>query len=425
MSKTESLIPLPADGSPPLPAPEQYQPFSLNVGADIDLVASTTGSLTATNAPGSVIVEEIDSEFLRRTETSPINEYHPGFLQISQRLTHYVNIGGVTAIMEEESLVTSVAQESPASIAELTELGKNYISQRYGDVGGQIIVNSFQQTKRFNSLTDEEIDRLTSLEDLVSYVEDDLVSLTETVETQDEELISLIHLKRTVRMLNTTVNTLLSKQSEQEDLVLGLTMTQDSNSATLATLKKQQSAQDLDIATLDTKISTLEGTTSTLESTSSTLNTKVMNLENTSSSQSTSLSAVATRVTGLENKQTKIVNPPTGSLKPEGCLITCVGSSGQGSTSWGSYRSGVWVEVDMTECGFTSTPVITASVEGGHYHMYMTQAVYRATSTRFTMHMRGWVTTSATSSFPDWGTPASNAASYNWHVNWSATGYTC
>ena len=32
---------------------------------EICVVASTTGSLASTNAPGSVIVEEIDSEFLR------------------------------------------------------------------------------------------------------------------------------------------------------------------------------------------------------------------------------------------------------------------------------------------------------------------------------------------------------------------------
>ena len=157
-----------------------------------------------------------------------------------------------------------------------------------------------------------------------------------------------------------------------------------------------------------------------------------MNLESTSSSQSTSITAVATRVTGLENRQTKIINkPPTGSLRPEAedCLRTCVGSTGRDSTSWYSSSYGVSLYVFMTRCGFTSTPVITASVEGGNhtrngYHQYMTQAVYDAMSTRFTMLMRGWVLTTATSP-SNWGTPASKAASHNWNVNWSATGYTC
>ena len=96
------------------------------------------------------------------------------------------------------------------------------------------------------------------------------------------------------------------------------------------------------------------------------------------------------------------------------------------SSDWTGENGWMFITVDISACGFISTPIITASVEGaGGFHSYMVgaSAVQAATKEGFGMRLEGMVTT-AFSPAQGYRPPLGGGAE-KWNVNWIAAGYTC
>lgn len=89
------------------------------------------------------------------------------------------------------------------------------------------------------------------------------------------------------------------------------------------------------------------------------------------------------------------------------------GSTPAGSTSWQQYPGGrgVFVDINTSAAGFTTTPVYITSIGGATSHWATTGAssIYLPTPTGFRVYVR-WVDNSPL-------TPAT-ANSYGWHINW-------
>ena len=89
------------------------------------------------------------------------------------------------------------------------------------------------------------------------------------------------------------------------------------------------------------------------------------------------------------------------------------GSTAPGSTNWQQYTGGrgVYVDVDTSSAGFTTTPVYTTSIGGTSSHWATTGAtsIYTASATGFRIYVR-WADGQPL-------TPAT-ANSYEWHINW-------
>ena len=118
--------------------------------------------------------------------------------------------------------------------------------------------------------------------------------------------------------------------------------------------------------------------------------------------------------------QIKLIKDSSGHspTNPEPCLITCAGSTGAGVTHWIQHADHTLeTHVDITQCGFVTTPVITTSLAGIGYH-----DTQKGTSAPWNVNMAGF-TIAVIDDFAD--TSVSRALQYLWHVNWIAVGYTC
>ena len=90
----------------------------------------------------------------------------------------------------------------------------------------------------------------------------------------------------------------------------------------------------------------------------------------------------------------------------------CWGQTTPGNTAWvqdGSSR--LYVDIDMSECGFQDTPVILSSIGGtnGHWHTTGSSEIYLATNTTFRVYITGYESTTA------------QANTWEWHINWRAS----
>jgi len=118
-----------------------------------------------------------------------------------------------------------------------------------------------------------------------------------------------------------------------------------------------------------------------------------------------------------------VINQPTLALSQtvESALIAR-GSTPVGNTPWQQYSSspgdpfggeGVFVDVDTSSAGFTTTPIYITSLGGNSHHWATTGAtsIYYPTPTGFRVFVR----------FPNGGslTPAV-ANQFGWHINWIA-----
>ena len=86
-------------------------------------------------------------------------------------------------------------------------------------------------------------------------------------------------------------------------------------------------------------------------------------------------------------------NTPT---RPEPCLLTCVGSTGAGSTNWKGEIGRLYTDVDMSDCQFVDTPIVTTTLPGIGHHDYavgMTSPFY-VTKTGFQIVILGKAHTS-------------------------------
>ena len=91
------------------------------------------------------------------------------------------------------------------------------------------------------------------------------------------------------------------------------------------------------------------------------------------------------------------------------------GNTTPGSTNWQQYsppaNTGVYIDVDTSSAGFTSTPVYTTSIGGNSSHWSTTGAtsIYNATPNGFRVYVR-WANGNQL-------TPT-QANNLNWHINW-------
>jgi hypothetical protein len=94
----------------------------------------------------------------------------------------------------------------------------------------------------------------------------------------------------------------------------------------------------------------------------------------------------------------------------------CSGQTTPGATNWQVYgSSGIYVDVDTSNCGFASTPVYVTSLGGytSHWSTIGGSSVYSATPTGFRIYVQ-WSPSGTLS-------PAT-ANSYGWAIHWIATG---
>jgi hypothetical protein len=91
------------------------------------------------------------------------------------------------------------------------------------------------------------------------------------------------------------------------------------------------------------------------------------------------------------------------------------GSTPVGNTAWQQYPGGegIYVDVDTSSAGFTTTPIYITSIGGATSHWWTTGAtsIYAPTPTGFRVYVR-WATGGSL-------TPAL-ANEYGWHINWVA-----
>ncbi|MBD2731981.1 hypothetical protein H6G96_38415 [Nostoc sp. FACHB-892] len=106
------------------------------------------------------------------------------------------------------------------------------------------------------------------------------------------------------------------------------------------------------------------------------------------------------------------------------------GSTTPGATNWKSYsnnaappgiEAGIYVDVDTSEAGFTSTPKYVISLGGLGYHWRVTGAssVYRTTPTNFSVYIR-FSETDVTTLYPTLTPEFANTQQF--HINWIAVG---
>jgi hypothetical protein len=117
-----------------------------------------------------------------------------------------------------------------------------------------------------------------------------------------------------------------------------------------------------------------------------------------------------------------VINQPTLALSQtvESALIAR-GSTPVGNTAWQPYLvrggltagEGVFVDVDTSSAGFTTTPIYITSLGGTGYHWGTTGAtsIYAPTPTGFRVYIR----------YPDGSSLTPAFANQNgWHINWIA-----
>jgi hypothetical protein len=111
-----------------------------------------------------------------------------------------------------------------------------------------------------------------------------------------------------------------------------------------------------------------------------------------------------------------VINQPTPALsQTERSALMARGSTPVGNTAWQQYPDGegVFVDVDTSSAGFTTTPIYITSLGGFTQHWGTTGAtsIYQPTPTGFRVYIRWWS-----------GGPLTPAlANQNgWHINWIA-----
>jgi hypothetical protein len=90
----------------------------------------------------------------------------------------------------------------------------------------------------------------------------------------------------------------------------------------------------------------------------------------------------------------------------------CKGQTPQGATNWQQYSAdGIYLDVNTSGCGFTSTPLYFSSLGGasGHWVSRGATSIYLPSSTGFRVYV----------TFP--GITPALANQYGWHLNWQAT----
>ena len=126
-----------------------------------------------------------------------------------------------------------------------------------------------------------------------------------------------------------------------------------------------------------------------------------------------------------------IIAPKPGDEgKANACTYMCTGNTGIGKSTWGQYPpGGLSMGVSLQECGFTTSPIVVISLEGGNQEGAETGAemsgsafVHRVGKDYFSIYMEGYVYTSRSQKRV---VPDKAWAKDRWSVNWVAVGATC
>jgi hypothetical protein len=89
----------------------------------------------------------------------------------------------------------------------------------------------------------------------------------------------------------------------------------------------------------------------------------------------------------------------------------CKGQTAQGATAWQQYSpEGIYLDVNTSGCGFSSTPLYFTSIggTGGHWASSGATAIYYPSATGFRVYVR----------YP--GITTAQANEWGWHLNWHA-----
>jgi hypothetical protein len=109
-----------------------------------------------------------------------------------------------------------------------------------------------------------------------------------------------------------------------------------------------------------------------------------------------------------------VINQPTPglSLIAQSNLIAR-GSTPSGNTVWQQFNDGIFVDVDTSSAGFTTTPIYITSLGGTSHHWSTTGAtsIYIPTPKGFRVYLRESTGGSLTPAF---------ANQKEWHINWIA-----
>ena len=101
------------------------------------------------------------------------------------------------------------------------------------------------------------------------------------------------------------------------------------------------------------------------------------------------------------------------------CAKVCSGSTGRASTAFKDYSDGknVYLDVDMSECGFAKIPNVVISVEGSshHWNVLGSSSVYNTTPTTFRVYLNNG----------NAGLNKSLLDDKKWNIEWIAVGFTC
>merc|ERR1712080_270397 len=119
------------------------------------------------------------------------------------------------------------------------------------------------------------------------------------------------------------------------------------------------------------------------------------------------------------NADVVVVNHESSTKYPSNCARVCSGTTGRQTTDWQNYGfQGVYIDVDISDCGFVNVPTVTTTLEGRscHYVQHGTSSVYGVASSGFRMYVvpdKSWLNCD---DFEKRG---------QWNVEWTAIGYTC
>jgi len=104
----------------------------------------------------------------------------------------------------------------------------------------------------------------------------------------------------------------------------------------------------------------------------------------------------------------------------EKCMKVCAGSTGRTTTDWTNYGStGVYYDVDISDCGFKTVPTVTTALEGSSHHWLSigTSSIYNTSPSAFRIYLQN--------TYANHNPQNGFAESKKWNVEWIAVGYTC
>jgi len=210
------------------------------------------------------------------------------------------------------------------------------------------------------------------------------------------------------------ITTSVGKEEEYTDLVL-------TSIKSVATLNEAVSNFVLQLAEISTSLSEVKLNQKQIRDSLDSLEQKFSHLEQERLSVideevadlTTSLALTNSKIDDVRNEVMIVSGEQAAG--DENCMKVCAGSTGRTTTDWVSYySSGIYYDVDISDCGFKTVPTVTTAVEGSSHHWTSlgTSSIYNTSPSSFRIYLS------------QSGAQAT-AEAYNWNVEWIAAGYTC